>query len=269
LRGVRVFVLSSGSTGNVAVVEADGARVMIDAGLNPTAAATRMRTLGVDLFPRAVDALVVTHHHGDHFAHAEGLARATKAPVYLHDGVHAPRLRARFPVVRYAAYAPFRVGPFEILACPLPHDAPHVALRIAAGRCAVTFATDVGHVTRPLLDLVCDSDAAIVEANYCPELLAVGPYPPRLKGRVAGPLGHLSNHQTADLAARAVRTRLRALHLGHLSQRNNAPDRALDAVAVRVGGALEVDVLPHGGPRLIDVTPSSRVHVVQLSLGIG
>src|ERR1700722_789 len=101
---MRVWLLSSGSTGNAAIVEAGargGPRLLIDAGLGPKACVTRMRELGSDLFPAGVVGIVVTHHHGDHIGHLEPLARALRAPVFLHDGIAASRIRARYDVRSY------------------------------------------------------------------------------------------------------------------------------------------------------------------------
>jgi phosphoribosyl 1,2-cyclic phosphodiesterase len=91
-----------------------------------------------------------------------------------------------------------------------------------------------------------------LESNYCPSLLEAGPYPLRLKRRVAGPLGHLANEQAADLARSLENTRVTQLVLVHLSRSNNEPARALDVVASRAH-RLRVDVLPHGEARRYEV----------------
>ena len=51
--GVRIFVLGSGSSGNCLVVEAEGERLLVDAGMGPTRATEKMRALGADLVTRA------------------------------------------------------------------------------------------------------------------------------------------------------------------------------------------------------------------------
>jgi phosphoribosyl 1,2-cyclic phosphodiesterase len=258
---VRVFVLSSGSSGNAMLLEAnDGARVIVDAGLGPRVLTERLRLLGADLFPRRVDAIVLTHHHGDHFAHAEPLARALKAPLFLHAGISARRVRSRWEVREYDARAPFVAGGFEVRAMHVPHDAPQVALSFTSSddeRFGV--ATDLGHVPPALAPFLGACDAALLEANYCPAMLADGPYPPHLKQRIRGGFGHLANEQTADLAARLVGTRLGALYLGHLSRANNTPARALEVVVPRCAG-LAVRVVDHGVSRVIDVVKGSRAY---------
>jgi phosphoribosyl 1,2-cyclic phosphodiesterase len=257
---LRVFVLGSGSSGNSLLVEADGARILVDAGLGPRALAARLRSLGVELDRGegrlAVDAIVPTHHHGDHFGGVESIARALGCPVYLHAGIDGARVRARCEVRPYPMDRPFRIGALELLAVHVPHDAPQVALRIATRDQAFGVATDVGRPTPALTALLASCDAALVEANHCPDMLAVGSYPPHLQRRVGGGLGHLSNHQTAELALKLTGSRLGHLFLGHLSRSNNTPERALSTVA-SAAPRLGVTVLPHGAVSALDVRRSS------------
>lgn len=264
---MRVFVLSSGSCGNAVVVEAEGVRILLDAGIGPKKAVHAMRALGDDIFPRGFDAIVITHHHGDHMAHLEPHARATGAPLYLHSGISAPQARKKFEVRGYEPGDSFSVGPLTVRSLPLPHDAPQVALSVTSSSRAFGMATDLGHVPKSLIELFGACDSVLVESNYCPELLHSGPYPMHLKRRVSGELGHLSNDQTADLAAALLGSRLGRLYLCHLSKVNNSPARALQTVQSRVPD-LEVRVIGHGEPLLLDVEPRhpTRRRAEQLSL---
>jgi phosphoribosyl 1,2-cyclic phosphodiesterase len=262
---VKVFVLGSGSSGNCLVIEAEGERLLIDAGMGPNRATERMRVLGADLITsRAPLGLFVTHHHGDHAAHAVPLARALRAPLYAHAGVPLDRSAKRVVVASYAPGRPVTLGPFEIEALSIPHDAPHVALRVSAGGRRFGIATDLGHATRELQVLLRGCDLVMLEANYCPDLLESGPYPWRLKQRVGGPLGHLANEQTAAFAESLENTRVSRLVLAHLSRTNNTPERALATVASRLR-RLAVEALPHGEPRRLEVGEGGRLtHAEQL-----
>jgi phosphoribosyl 1,2-cyclic phosphodiesterase len=257
---VRVYVLGSGSTGNAVLIEAAGARLLVDAGFGPRAAVRRLAELGVDLFPRSVDGIVVSHQHGDHIGHLEPLARALRAPIYLHRGIGAPRVRRRFHVVDYDPGATFSVGALDVATVAVPHDAPQIALKISVNMAgnrevgtAFGIATDVGTVTDGLVRLLEGCDAGLIEANHCPAMLADGPYPERLKKRVAGPYGHLANHQTAQLAARLIGSRLAHMYLGHISRANNTPERALEVVRASAGPRVGVSVVPHGVPQILAV----------------
>lgn len=249
---MRVFVLGSGSSGNAILVEAAGRRIFVDAGVGPRACERRLGWLGAACAIDRVDGIVATHHHGDHFGQVERLARATGAPVWVHAGIDAARLARAFEVRVYTPGRPFRQGPFEILAESVPHDAPQVALRVEAAGIALGVATDVGRVTPGLEALLGSCDGAIVESNHCATMLWDGKYPEHLKHRVSGGLGHLSNGQTAALAARLVGSRLRRLWLGHLSRTNNTAERALATVAPAARG-IDVAVLDHGTPVMFDL----------------
>jgi phosphoribosyl 1,2-cyclic phosphodiesterase len=257
---VRVFVLGSGSTGNCLVLEAEGERLLIDAGIGPNRATARMRGLGGELVAsRAPLGLFVTHDHGDHAAHAVPIARALRAPLYAHPGIRLDRRAKRVELVPFVPGRPVVLGPFVIETLVIPHDALQIAVRVTAGGRRFGIATDLGHVTRELRALLRGCDLVMLEANYCPELLESGPYPPRLKQRVAGPIGHLANAQAADLAASLEDTRVSRLVLAHLSRTNNTPDRALSTVTARLR-RLPVEALLQGEARRLDVSgvPDAR-----------
>lgn len=261
---MRVWVLGSGSSGNAALIESGGERVLVDAGIGPKRCVEILRGLGVDLFPKSVLGVVVTHEHEDHAAKLEPLVRALRAPAFLHDGVEAPRVRARFPVQRFLPNASFELGPFTVRARSVPHDAPQVALRFEAHGRALGWVTDLGHVPLGLAQFFEGCQTVLLEANYDAELLAFGPYPPRLQARVGGPFGHLDNEDTAKLAIALSRLGVERIKLAHLSEVNNSPQRALAAVKPRVP-KVDVEVVPHGRPTAFDVAVPTRPGV-QLSL---
>lgn len=265
---LRVYVLGSGSSGNALVLEAEGERILVDAGLGPTRAVERMRALGADLVTsRPPLGVFVTHDHGDHAAHALPIARALRAPIYAHDRASLERARSRVEVRGFTPGRPVPLGPFVVEAIALPHDAPNVALRITAHRSRFAIATDLGHVPRDVRRMLATCDLVMLESNYCPELLETGPYPLRLKQRVGGALGHLANDQTAEVARALEDTRVGKLVLVHLSRANNLPERALEVVSSAVR-RLPVEALPHAEPRVLDVIPGGGVHAAeQLALG--
>ncbi|WP_394830917.1 MBL fold metallo-hydrolase [Pendulispora rubella] len=255
---MRVWILGSGSSGNAAIVEADGSRVLLDCGMGPRAVANRLRARDAGhVYPDGIDAIVVTHEHHDHIAHLEAHARTLGVPVYLHPGIAARRVRERYEVRTYEARTQFHVGSLCIEALPVPHDAPQAALRVSTAQAAFGLVSDIGHVPPDLAPFLGACDVAVIEANYCPELLWIGPYPPSLKRRVSGGTGHLANHEAAELASQLVGSRLSRLVLGHISRTNNMPERALEAVRQK-SGALDVQAISPGAVAVLDVTSSHR-----------
>lgn len=262
---VRVYVLGTGSSGNGLVVEAQGERLLLDAGIGPTRASERMRELDAELVvSKAPLGLFVTHDHGDHSAQAGPLARALRVPLYAHDEGLLRRAGRRVESRSFAPGRPVVLGPFVVEALGLPHDAPQVALRVSAGAFRIAIATDLGHPAVGLTAFLAECDLVMLEANYCPEMLGAGPYPERLKKRVQGPLGHLANQQAADVASKLQETRVSRVILVHLSRTNNTPERALDVVTTRAP-RLPVEVLEHGRPARLDVISKGPR---QLELGL-
>jgi phosphoribosyl 1,2-cyclic phosphodiesterase len=270
---MQVHVLGTGSSGNALLVEADDTRLLVEAGIGPRNAVARARALGVELFPRGVDGIVVTHHHNDHAAQLEPLCKALHAPragassamVHLHDGVEAHRVRHRFAVRRYRAGEPFEVRGLRVRTIGLAHDAPHVALAIQSKTHTLGFLTDVGSITSPVVEFLASCDTVLLESNFCPQLLELGPYPRSLRRRIAGHLGHLSNLQAASLAGTIARQGTSRIFLCHLSQVNNEPERALRVVRERTRD-VPVDVLPHGKSRTLHLAPHPRRSYEQLKL---
>jgi phosphoribosyl 1,2-cyclic phosphodiesterase len=60
-------------------------------------------------------------------------------------------------------------------------------------------------------------------------------YPEKLKQRIGGRFGHLSNGAAAELLAGLGRTRLRHAIAAHLSRKNNTPELARAALAGALG----------------------------------
>jgi phosphoribosyl 1,2-cyclic phosphodiesterase len=102
--------------------------------------------------------------------------------------------------------------------------------------------TDLGHVFDGLGDVVASLDAVLLESNYDPELLANCARPEWLKKRIAGPEGHISNFEAAELLNTAASSRMQWACLGHLSEENNTPTLALDTHRKILGDRLPLSL---------------------------
>ena len=84
------------------------------------------------------------------------------------------------------------------------------------------------------LDCIKDSDVMLVEANHDVNMLQVGPYPYRLKQRILGTKGHLSNTASGQMINSVLNDHLKGIFLGHLSEQNNMPELAFETVRVEI-----------------------------------
>lgn len=231
---MKAISLQSGSNGNCIYVETAGVRLLFDAGITGVQAAERLAMHGRDI--RKVDAVIISHDHGDHIRHAGVLHRKYGLPIYVTPATLAAAssrctLGSLKDVRHFRSGDQLRFGDLAVHSIPTPHDgADGCAFIVESGPKRLGILTDLGHVFKDLIAIVSSLDAVFLESNYDPEMLASGPYPAYLKQRIKGPRGHLSNLEAAEVLRRAsAANRLKWACLSHLSEQNNQPELALKA----------------------------------------
>jgi phosphoribosyl 1,2-cyclic phosphodiesterase len=244
---MRMASLGSGSEGNSLLIAAGSGgtetRVMLDCGFGLKEAESRLNRLQVE--PGSLSGIIVTHEHQDHVGGVFRLARRYNIPVWMTHGTFEAVLKdadgVKVNICRDGK--PFTIGDLEIHPYTVPHDAREpVQYTATDGHRKLGVLTDVGHATPHLIDALSGCDALLLEFNHDADMLAQSVYPPWLKARIGGQLGHLSNHQSADILHSLDRRRLTRLIAGHLSQKNNDPDK-VRSVIQGVLGESEVEVV--------------------------
>ncbi len=228
---MRFASLGSGSKGNATLIEAGEIRVLVDCGFAAKELERRLAELAVD--PATLNAILVTHEHGDHMRGVGPVARRYQLPVWMTAGtLKTDRCGqiAEINIINSHAGG-FSIGELQITPFPVPHDArePCQFSFVHEERC-FTLLTDLGQVTPHVLQEVSQCDALLLECNHDLDMLANGPYPPRLQARVRGIYGHLSNCQAAALLQQIESDKLSHLVVAHLSQQNNTPERVRETL---------------------------------------
>lgn len=228
--------LSSGSSGNATYIEADGVRLLVDAGLTCKRITELLDMIGVE--PGQLTAVLLTHEHIDHIRGVSVLSKKHDIPVYANaacwsamrehgmaEGV-SPRNMRVFETDRDFYLDGVRVYPFST-----SHDAAHpVGYTISAGgrKCAVC--TDLGRVDERILGILAGADILLLEANHDVDMLMAGSYPHMLKKRILSGQGHLCNEDCAKALVKLYASGVRNAVLGHLSDENNYPQLAYATV---------------------------------------
>ena len=227
---MRLQILGTGSRGNAMLLETDGTRVLIDAGFMPRTLARRLRAVHVP--PESIDAVVVTHEHADHAGGVAANVERHGWRAYATRGTvaNAPELQGATIITPGAST---RIGGIDIVAIRISHDAAE-PIAIVATDWATGYRTgiayDLGLATDSLRKAFVHLDTLVVEANYDPTMLRIGPYPPVVQRRISGTRGHLSNGAAATFVANVHHRGLRQVVLAHLSENCNTPALALSAV---------------------------------------
>ena len=243
---MRFASLGSGSEGNALLISAESGitetTVMLDCGFGLREAESRLSHLHID--PKQLSGIIVTHEHQDHVGGVFRLARRHKIPVWMtHGTLESVRDESDGVTVHICRdIEPFVIGDLEIQPYTVPHDAREpVQYTATDGIRKLGVLTDVGHSTPHLMKALNGCDALVLEFNHDTEMLSQSVYPPWLKARIGGQLGHLSNQQSAEILQGLDRSRLQRVIAAHLSQKNNSPDKVRSLIqGVLAGSDVEV-----------------------------
>lgn len=237
---LRWAILGSGSQANSYFFQCDGEALVVDNGFPLRTFHKRAAKAGLD--HRLVKTVFLTHTHGDHIRGLEPLLEESSALLVHRRNLKVEPLLRRWKAPSFLpvdAQTSYQLGAVDFWPFDLSHDAPlATSYHFKVGGTRFTLITDTGKTDETMLKVASRADVLFLEANYCPQMLASGPYPPILRNRVSSDTGHLSNHQAAsflnalaDLKASGTGAQnLRQIYLVHLSENNNSPGRVAEVM---------------------------------------
>jgi phosphoribosyl 1,2-cyclic phosphodiesterase len=243
---LEVVVLGSGSAGNAILVRSGSTCVLVDAGLSGRELAKRLLEAGVPI--EKLDAILLTHEHGDHTRGLKVLCKKTKIPVYA-NRLTFDSMRFEHGIIPPVACCfetgtEFTVGALSVKGFSVPHDAADpVGFMLSAGGASFAILTDLGQSTRSVVHHTRGANGIFIETNYEESLLerdTKRPWP--VKQRIASRHGHLSNASAAELVAELITENLTHVILGHLSRDCNNPELARSAIVARLAAAGRTDI---------------------------
>lgn len=217
--------LNSGSNGNSYYVGNESEAVLIDVGISCKETEQRMNRLNLPI--ERVKAIFISHEHVDHIRGAAQLSKKYFLPVYIkpraykHSGIHLDRaFLHHFNIHEKITIGNLGVTPFD-----KRHDAQDpVSFVVENKGTKVGVITDIGIVCKTVIHYFKQCHACFLESNYDEQLLHEGTYPQRLKDRISGGKGHISNSQALELFIKHKPKYMSHLLLSHLSKNNNHPD---------------------------------------------
>ena len=234
---MQVASLGSGSRGNGTLIEDGDTCLLVDLGFSVRETVHRLERL--DRLPSDINAVLVTHEHSDHIGGVLPFILRFDIPVFMTAGTRDSRAFTKIceklgvfnPVECFSPHKPFTIGGITIEPVAVPHDASEPCQFVFSNSVhRVGLLTDTGYITPHVQRQFQNLDVLLLESNYDPEMLDSGPYPYRLKHRISGSQGHLSNAQAASLLAGIDIRRLQHLVISHISEKNNLPGLVTSAI---------------------------------------
>lgn len=237
---MRLCSIASGSSGNCIYTGTEATHVLVDAGISGKKVEEGLHSLG--LTGHDVDGILITHEHSDHISGLGVLCRRYRIPVYATAGtlgaIRACRSLGEIPDELFCeieADESFTIKDLTVKPMHISHDAAEpVAYRFSYGKKKAAVCTDLGVYNDYTVECLKGMDVLLLEANHDVHMLQVGSYPYPLKQRILGNRGHLSNENSGRLLSRVLHDDLKKVVLGHLSQENNLPELAYEAVRLEI-----------------------------------
>jgi len=227
-----VCMLASGSKGNAIFVSDGLTSILIDAGISGIEIERRLKSKG--LCPDYLDAILVSHEHADHIHSVGVLSRRFDLPVFISEQTGkaaSSQIGNVRNIVNFESGISFFINTLTIHPFSISHDAEDpVGFTINRDNTKIGIATDLGIATSMVKDHLQDCSLLILEANHDTDMLINGPYPWELKQRIKNRTGHLSNEESRNLLKDVQHDRLKHVILAHISETNNTPEKALNAV---------------------------------------
>ena len=240
---LRFKSLGSGSSGNATLIEAQSGghttRLLMDCGLRLRDLEARLLEAGT--CAEDIDAVFITHEHGDHIGCAQRFIKRYATPVWMSQGTWLTVSNEAWMAQKHLLHVArdgcmIEVGALQALPFTVPHDAREpLQLRCTDGNKHLGVVTDLGHVSSHVVASLQGCHALLLETNHDPDLLEASAYPSFLKQRVAGHWGHLANHAAGELLERVKHDQLNYVQAAHLSERNNTPELARASLSEALG----------------------------------
>ena len=242
-------MLGSGSAGNSALVATNHCKILVDGGLSARQVVLRLEQCGVT--PEQLDGVVLTHEHTDHICGLEVLCRKFDLPIYCNrltaEALRSSGLSERCRNWRlFATGRDFSICDITVQTFPVPHDAVDpLGFVFHAGSGSLGFITDLGYVTKMIVERLRQVQTLVVETNHDEKLLQNDTHRPwPVKQRIQSRHGHLSNTAAAGVIEELLPGNIERVVLGHLSRDCNTPELALQVVRSSLArhGRMDVEV---------------------------
>ncbi len=221
---MRVYILASGSKGNMTYLKVGHIKLFIDAGISYKRIVGKMEEYGEEISD--VEYLLLTHEHHDHVMGVKTLLKKNHIKkVFLTKGTYdglteeVKSLMPNYEIVK--SEESFDVEGVEITPFVISHDANEPVGYVINGDKKLVILYDTGYLDEAYHELLTGADVYILEANHHPTMLMQSPRPFILKKRIMSEKGHLSNDDASWLMNKFIKKDAKWI-VSHISEDCNS-----------------------------------------------
>ena len=227
---MRIVVLSSGSKGNTTFIESGNTKILIDLGNSCKYVTDKLKEIGVS--PNEIDAILITHTHIDHVKGLKVFTNKYKTNVYISNKMKNDLdYLENYQLIEEI----INIKDLLINTIKTSHDTEEsFGYVIESNNKSLVYITDTGYINEKYHKLLYNRNIYILESNHDIEMLNNGPYPFKLRQRILGDKGHLSNYDCSKYLSNFIGNNTKCIMLAHLSQDNNTPSIAYDTLIERL-----------------------------------
>lgn len=226
---LKISPLFSGSKGNCTLIQTDKTNILLDLGFGYRAILQALTER--NLTPDDIDAIIITHDHGDHTCALPMWTKHTSTPVYVPAKLAVSLEKKTCFSQVIPVDSNFFVKDVVVEIYPCSHDTLCCfGYRICSNQQYFACVTDTGCITDRLVEFLSPCSAIMLESNHDVDMLLKGNYSYPLKRRILSDYGHLSNAQATEILSRLIGKTPKYVILAHLSEINNTHELAFNSV---------------------------------------
>jgi len=242
---MRVYILASGSKGNMTYLKVGHIKLFVDAGISYKRMLAKMNEYGEEI--DSVPYLLLTHEHHDHVMGVKTLLKQKSIKkVFLtqgtYDGLHedVKELIPSFEIVK--TEISFKIEDVEVTPFMISHDANEPVGYVINGDKKLVILYDTGYLDEAYLELLSHADVYVLEANHHPTMLMQSPRPFLLKKRILSERGHLSNDDASWLVNKLIGNQHAKWIVSHISEDCNSVLAIEEAIVKTFDDPTKVEV---------------------------
>ena len=183
---MKVTVLASGSKGNCTYIEDNDTKILIDLGISTNYVENKLSEL--DINPRTIDGILITHIHADHIAGIKTFCKKYKTKLYVTPKMENELKKDNSTYDINYIKKEMNIKDIEIKVIKNSHDVESYGFIINE---KLVYITDTGYLNTKYFEMLYNKDIYVMESNHDIEMLLHGSYPHYLKQRVWGDKGQI------------------------------------------------------------------------------